>query len=135
MFSRNQKEMRLTSFSARCCSKLTSQAFIKLIQNLGRTLENLDVSGCVLIQNEAFCSLRDNKTLKVLLLEHLRISNQGLSFLRETNLKILSLFSKASSFIFRLPASQVLRLRNFFQHARFATTQRGSLRNPRAGSD
>lgn len=104
------KEMQLTSFSARCCSKLTSVAFIKLIQTLGHTLKNLDVSGCVLIQNEAFCSLRENKTLQVLLLEHLLVSNKGLSFLQETNLQILSLFSKFSMFypFFRLLASQRL---------------------------
>lgn len=79
-------KLKLTSFSARCCSKLTSTSFAKLILNLGETLESLDVSGCVLMQNDALCSLRHNKTLKVLLLEHLRVSNQGLSFLQETSL-------------------------------------------------
>jgi hypothetical protein len=78
--------MKLTSFSARCCSKLTSTSFAKLVLNVGETLESLDVSGCVLMQNDALCSLRQNKTLKVLLLEHLRVSNQGLSFLQETSL-------------------------------------------------
>lgn len=90
--------MKMKSLSLRFNTKLSEKSIKEIVANLPN-LENLDVSGCMKIPEDALCVLRGNRKLKTLLVEHLKVTGKAIEYLSETGISTLSLYSKQIWFL------------------------------------
>lgn len=86
----------LKSLSLRFLNQITGESLKAIIDNM-KGLEGLDLSGCMNVDLAPLTKLRNNTSLKGMLLEFLNIKSEHIKALKETQITTLSIFCKPLS--------------------------------------